>query len=158
MKRIIVALALAFGLALVIAPPASATQTQCTASNDGAVHYCINFSKDAGSDGFYVYWVKGYCDPFAYGTEPIAGWDDIAIDGHGMLLMNLDTLHTQWSVSDANSNVHLDSGGDHACTRTWWIQEHYPAMNHLYVEWDGTEQLNHQSDIDFHLHMDFING
>lgn len=137
--------------------PANAASTNCVKSDDTAITYCINFSKDAGPDGFYVYWVRASCDPFFYGIGPVAGWDDIAIDGHIMQISKYSGV-LKWSQPDSNANVHLDSGGTNQCTRTWTVNEHYPDMNHLYTVYTFTEQRNNNSDIFDAVDMDFING
>jgi hypothetical protein len=158
----VAALLLAICMSLTFASPASASQTQCRDSSDTAVLLCAVFSKDAGGTGFTLDKLIGSCKPYIFGTEPVAGWDDIAIDGHGIQVWKWDSgvgnQVQKVNITDSNSNVHLDSGGDHACIRTWQIDQHWPDMNTMLIRWDFTEQKNHASDVSDVIQMSFTNA
>lgn len=157
MKKIVGLLAsAALVLGLGWASPAQAVQTQHACSNDGAVCLYINFSVDPGSTGFNVYWIRLTCDPYHYGIPPIAGWDDIAVDGH-VLQIDKYASAVKWERDDAHSNLSVSDGGGQ-CVRTIDVNGNWPDMNHLYIVWEFTEQLNHQHDIDDAIDMDFINN
>lgn len=153
-------LMLAGTIVFAVQSSASATQTQCSESQDTSTKLCAVFSKDAGNTGFTLDRLIGSCKPFWFGTEPIAGWDDIAIDGHGLQVWRWDSgaQVQKVNITDANSNVHLDSGGDHVCTRTWQIDQHWPDMNTMLIRWDFTEQKNHSPDVLDVIQMSFTNA
>lgn len=140
------AMALACGLVVAAQSSASATTTHCDDSPDGSTTFCMQYDQDPGPDGFYVYWVRATCKPFYFGIGPAFGWEDIALDGHVLQIINLATQTVKWGVGDTNANVHLDSGGTNQCTRTWWVQEHWASMNTLYADYVFDEQKNNQPD------------
>jgi hypothetical protein len=111
----------------------------------------VDYSRDAGTTGFTIYDIQIWCDPYAYGVSPF-GWDDIAVDGHGMTISNL--INVKWSLTDAQSN--LSSSGN--CSRVIGVNEHWGNPTTMKINWWFTEQLNNQHDFDDSIAITITNG
>lgn len=146
MKRMIAALALAFGLSLMVPAAAQASTYRQDCTPEGSSCMEVGFQRDGDGAGFTIYYITIWCKPFFYGIGPLLGWEDVALDGHILSIRNLDTNVIRWSRNDGDSNVHLDSGGTDQCKRTWSVNEHYGSANSMAIYYDYTEQLNNQPD------------
>lgn len=131
-----------------------ASQTSASASTYKQTHddresafMEVGYGRQSDGAGFTIYYITIWCDPDHWGALAF-GWEDIALDGHGLSIRNLDTNNIRWSRDDSDSNVHLDSGGQYECKRTWSVNQTFPDANSMAIYYSFTGQRKLQPDYD----------
>lgn len=138
---IIASLAVVLGLSLSASPSHAATYiTKKDCTSDGYVCLTVTFWKDDLHQGIGVYNIVGNCT--IGGSGPLFGWDDPAIDGHGLDAYNDTSGVLFWTIGES-SNVY-DTGG--SCQNSWYVGVDKPNSHSVTVYWHFTAQFNVYSD------------
>lgn len=116
-----------------------------------AVCLDVLFTKDSLHEGINVDAVNLWCDANHWAT----GWDNPAVDGHGLTITNVDTGNVLFRLDDAHSNVTVSNG---SCARIVDVNLDRPHAHHFRVYWFFTEQINLWKDYDYAISIDIYNN